>query len=127
MDYLFQHRTATVTDVMHGIPKPPSYSTVRALLGTLETKGHVRHREDGPRYVYEPMESRENARRSALRHLVKTFFDGSAAQAALALLQISDRKLDGTEVDGLAAAIDGAREGTDDGSRSRSRRISRDV
>lgn len=105
MDYIFQHRTATVADVMQGISEPPSYSTVRALLRTLETKGHVRHREDGPRYVYEPTEARENARRSALRHVVKTFFDGSATQAVSALLDLSDRKLTAADVDRLATLV----------------------
>ena len=109
MDYLFQHRSATVADVTQGIPEPPTYSTVRALLRTLETKGHVRHREDGPRYVYEPTEARENARRSALRHLVKTFFDGSATQAVSALLDLSDRKLDAADADRLAQLIQQAK------------------
>lgn len=109
MDYLFQHRSATVADVTQGIPEPPSYSAVRALLRTLEAKGHVRHREDGPRYVYEPTEARENARRSALRHLVKTFFDGSATQAVSALLDLSDRKLDAADADRLAQLIQQAK------------------
>lgn len=109
MNYLFQHRSATVADVMRGIPEPPTYSTVRALLRTLETKGHVRHREDGPRYVYEPTEARENARRSALRHVVKTFFDGSATQAVSALLDLSERRLDPEEIDRLAELVKQAR------------------
>jgi predicted transcriptional regulator len=109
MDYLFQHRTATVADVMEGIPEPPSYSTVRALLRTLEMKGHARHREDGPRYVYEPTEARENARKTALRHIVKTFFDGSATQAVSALLDLSDRKLSSADVERLSALVQKAR------------------
>jgi predicted transcriptional regulator len=109
MDYLFQHRTATVADVMQGIPEPPSYSTVRALLKTLEIKGHVRHREDGPRYVYEPTEARENARRTALRHMVKTFFDGSATQAVSALLDISERKLTPADIERLATLVKNAK------------------
>jgi predicted transcriptional regulator len=109
MDYLFQHRSATVAEVMQGIPEPPTYSTVRALLRTLEGKGHVRHREDGPRYVYEPTEARENARKTALRHLVRTFFDGSATQAVSALLDLSDRKLSDADVERLAALVRKAR------------------
>ncbi len=105
MDYLFQHRSATVTDVMQGIPEPPSYSAVRALLRTLELKGHIKHREDGPRYVYFPTEARENAKRSALRHVVKTFFDGSAAQAVSALLDLSDGRLGAADADRLAELI----------------------
>lgn len=105
MDYLFQHRSATVADVMQGIPEPPSYSTVRALLRTLEIKGYARHREDGPRYVYEPTETHENARRSALRHMVKTFFDGSATQAVSALLDLSERRLSSADIDRLADLV----------------------
>jgi predicted transcriptional regulator len=109
MDFLFQRRSATVSEVMEGIPDAPGYSAVRALLRTLETKSHVRHREDGPRYVYEPTESRENARKSALRHVVRTFFDGSAGQAAAALLELSERRLGGAEVERLSALVQRAR------------------
>jgi BlaI family penicillinase repressor len=110
MDFLHQHRSATVAAVLAGIPEAPSYSTVRAILRTLEAKSHVRHREDGPRYVYEPTESRENARKSALRHVVRTFFDGSAAQAAAALLELSDRRLGQAEADRLSALVQRVRE-----------------
>lgn len=110
MDYLFQHRTATAAEVMQGIANPPSYSAVRALLRTLESKGHIRHREDGPRYVYEPTEARENARRSALKHLVKTFFDGSSAQAVSALLDIADKQLSPADVDRLATLVEQAKQ-----------------
>jgi BlaI family transcriptional regulator, penicillinase repressor len=110
MDFLFQHRSATAAEVMRGIPEPPSYSTVRALLRTLETKGHARHREDGPRYVYEPTETRERARRSAMHHLVRTFFDGSAAQAVSALLDSTDLKLDAADTKRLAQLIEKAKE-----------------
>lgn len=109
MDYLFQHRRATVAEVMNGIPNPPSYSGVRALLRTLEAKEHVRHREVGPRYVYEPSESRENARRSALRHLLGTYFDGSASQAVAALLELSERRLSAGDLDKFAEIIRRAR------------------
>lgn len=109
MDYLFQHGTGTVSDVMRGIPEPPSYSTVRALLKTLETKAHVRHREDGPRYVYEPTEARESARRSALRHIVKTFFDGSTTQAVAALLSLAEHRLSAADVERITALAENAR------------------
>ena len=109
LDYLFQHGSATVARVRLGIPDAPSYSAVRALLGILEQKGHVRHREDGPRYVYEPTESRENARKSALRHMVRIFFDGSLPQAVAGLLELSDRKLSGADADQLAVLIQKAR------------------
>src|SRR5436853_3961517 len=81
MDVLYRRGEATAAEVRDDLPAPPSYSTVRALLRILETKGHVRHRLDGPRYVFEPTSSRAAERRSALAHLVKTFFDGSIETA----------------------------------------------
>ena len=109
MDLLYQRGSATAAEVLEGIPDPPSYSAVRALLRTLEEKGVVRHREDGPRYVYEPTVPRDAARRSALTHMVQTFFDGSAAQAVAALLDLSGRKLSRDEVDRLARLIEQSR------------------
>src|SRR5215467_13167431 len=86
MDALHQHGRATVAEVQNALPDPPGYSAVRALLRILEDKGHVKHLKDGARYVYQPRASRENARRSALRRLVSTFFAGSVTQAMAALL-----------------------------------------
>ena len=86
MDLLFQRGRATAAEVQEGLPEAPSYSAVRALLRILEEKGHVRHEQDGPRYVYVPKADRERARQSALKHVVQTFFDGSAEQAMAALL-----------------------------------------
>ena len=106
MDLLFQRGEATVAEVMDGIPDPPSYSAVRAMLRILEEKGQVRHREDGPRYVYQPVVAREAARKSAVRHLLRTFFDGSVEQAMAALLDTSDRKLSGEEIDRLSRLIE---------------------
>src|SRR5262245_36184808 len=80
MDLLFQRGRATAAEVRAGLPDPPSYSAVRAMLRVLEEKGHVRHAQEGQRYVYLPRLARERAKRSALRHVVKTFFDGSAEQ-----------------------------------------------
>lgn len=97
MDVLFKRGRATVANVMAEMPDPPGYSAVRAMLRTLEEKGHVRHREDGPRYVYTPTQPREAARRTALAHLVTTFFDGSTAQAVAALLDGSTRALTADE------------------------------
>ena len=82
MDVIYTRGSATVQEVVQEIPDPPSYSAVRAMLRVLEEKEHVRHREDGPRYVYLPTVPRDEARQSALRQLVRTFFDGSAEQAA---------------------------------------------
>lgn len=86
MDVIYARGQATAAEVTAALPDPPSYSAVRALLRILEQKGHLRHQEDGPRYVFLPTVSRDRARRSALRNLVRTFFDGSPAQAAAALI-----------------------------------------
>jgi predicted transcriptional regulator len=109
LDILYQRGQATAADVQAALPEPPSYSAVRALLRILEEKGHVRHQQDGPRYVYVPTVARDNAKRSALRHVLKTFFDGSAEQAISALLDENSTRLSGEELDRLARLIDGAR------------------
>lgn len=109
LDILYQRGQATAAEVQSALPEPPSYSAVRALLRILEDKGHVRHEQDGPRYVYLPMVPRDNAQRSAMRHLLQTFFDGSAEQAISALLDDSSAKLSSAELDRLARMIDTAR------------------
>src|SRR6478672_10231599 len=86
MDVLYRRGRATAADVMAELPGDPNYSTVRTQLRVLEDKGHVRHEEDGVRYVYAPAIARHAARRSALRHLLATFFDGSPEKAVAALL-----------------------------------------
>lgn len=86
MDVIYARGQATAAEVAAALPDPPSYSAVRALLRILEQKGHLRHQEDGPRYIFVPTVSRDRARKSALRNLVRTFFDGSPAQAAAALI-----------------------------------------
>jgi BlaI family penicillinase repressor len=93
MDFLFQSGKASVGEVMDGIPNPPGYSAVRATLRTLEQKGRVVHEEDGRAYIYRPTVRREAARRSALTHVLKTFFDISAEQAVAALLELKGPKL----------------------------------
>ena len=107
LDVLFRLGRATVNEVRDGMPDPPSYSAVRALLRILEQKGHLRHQEEGPRYVFLPTVSRDRARRSALRNLVRTFFDGSPAQAAAAL--IDQAELTDDDRTRLANLIDKAR------------------
>jgi len=109
LDILYQRGQATAADVHNALPEPPSYSAVRALLRILEDKGHVRHQQDGPRYVYLPTIARENAKRSALHHVLRTFFDGSAEQAISALLDESSTKLSPAELDRLARLIEDAR------------------
>ncbi|PYR88742.1 MAG: CopY family transcriptional regulator [Acidobacteria bacterium] len=109
LDILYMNGRSTAAEVQTALPEPPSYSAVRALLRILEEKGHVRHEQDGPRYVYLPTLARDNAKRSALRHILQTFFDGSAEQAISALLDESSTKLSSAELDRLARLIDGAR------------------
>jgi BlaI family penicillinase repressor len=109
MDLLFQRGKATAAEVQHDLPDPPSYSAVRALLRILEQKGHVRHEQDGPRYVYVPRLDRDTARESALRHLVQTFFEGSTEQAMAALIGTSARPLDDAQLERLAELIEKAR------------------
>jgi BlaI family penicillinase repressor len=109
MDLLFRRGKATAADVQRELPEAPSYSAVRALLRILEDKGHVRHEQDGPRYVYLPTIARDNAQRSALRHILQTFFDGSAEQAISALLGDSTTRFSPAELDRLARMIDTAR------------------
>jgi BlaI family transcriptional regulator, penicillinase repressor len=109
MDFLHRCRAATVAEVQAGIPNPPGYSSVRTLLRILEQRGHVRHRSDGARYVYEPVQPRTAARRTALRHLVKTFFDGSEVEAAAALLNLSGDGLDPEEAERLSKLIEQAK------------------
>jgi predicted transcriptional regulator len=107
MDVIYARGQATAAEVTAALPDPPSYSAVRALLRILEQKGHLRHQEDGPRYVFLPTVSRDRARRFALRNLVRTFFDGSPAQAAAALIDQGD--LSDDDVARLAALIERAR------------------
>ena len=109
MDVLYAAEGLTAADVRERMPDPPSYSAVRALLRILEEKGHVRHEERGPRYVYSPVVPRAKARKTALRALVQTFFDGSPEQAVAALIDESRSKLGLAELDRLAALIDKAR------------------
>lgn len=109
LDILYERGHGTAAEVQAALPEPPSYSAVRALLRILEEKRHVRHQQDGPRYVYLPTVARDNAKRSALRHMLKTFFDGSAEQAISALLDENSSRLSPAELDRLARMIDTAR------------------
>ena len=105
MDILFRQGEATVADVMEALPDPPSYSAVRATMRILEEKGHIRHREDGPRYVYLPKVGQDQARQAALAHLLTTFFGGSAEQAVMALAELSDAELTPDQLERLADKI----------------------
>lgn len=109
MDALYRLESATVNEILDAMEDPPSYSAVRAVLRVLEEKRQVRHSQDGPRYVYRPVVEPERARTRALSHVVKTFFDGRADEAALALLKMSDAEVTDDEVRRLATRIDEAR------------------
>jgi BlaI family penicillinase repressor len=109
MDVIYTQGSATVREVMDSMPDPPGYSAVRAMLRILEEKGHLEHRQEGPRYVYQPVVPREEARESALKRLLGTFFDGSAERAVAALLDLSSADLGQEELDRLAAMIEVAR------------------
>jgi predicted transcriptional regulator len=109
MDVLYRRGQATAAEVHKDLPNRPSYSAVRAMLRTLEEKGQLRHEAQGPRYVYRPTVSRERAKRSALRHLLETFFEGSAEQAVAALVEGSAAELSQQELDRLSRLIEEAR------------------
>jgi len=110
MDILYRDGEATVADVVDKLPDPPSYSAVRATMNVLEEKGHIRHKQDGPRYVYLPAVPRDRARRAALSHLLNTFFDGSAESAVVALLQMTDTSLSTSDFERLADEVRKARQ-----------------
>jgi len=105
MDILYKLERATVADVLNTLTGKPNYSTVRAQLRVLEDKGHVRHEEHGLRYIYVPTVPRHVARRSALRHLVETFFEGSAEKVVAALLGGEVSRISQEELDRLARLI----------------------
>ena len=109
MDVIFELGEASVADVLARLSDPPSYSAVRTMIRYLEGKGHLRHRRDGIKYVYRPTEPKESVSRSALRHLVKTFFGGSAPDAVAAILDVTSEKLSDDDLDRIERLIDEAR------------------
>jgi len=110
MDIIYQHGRAAAADVRAALPDPPSYSSVRALLTILETKGHVKHIKDGPRYVYLPTHPRANAAKTALRSVMQTFFGGSVEQTVATLLSVSEAPLSADELSRLSALINNAKD-----------------
>ena len=108
LDVLYALEKGTASDVLERLPDPPSYSAVRATLRILEDKGHVRHVEEGNKYIYVPTVPRNQARQSAVRHLVDTFFDGSVSQAVTALVD-NGNKLSAEELAELSALIERAK------------------
>ena len=109
MDALYRLGRATAGEILGAMAEPPSNSTVRTQLRVLEAKGHVRHEEHGLRYVYLPTVPRHSARRSALKHLVETFFDGSNANVVAALLGGEGSRLSDDDLERIARLVDNAR------------------
>jgi predicted transcriptional regulator len=105
MDILYRLGSATAAEVQEHLPEAPSYSAVRALLRILEDKGHLKHEYDGPRYVYAPIVSRPVAQKSALKQIVRTFFNGSTSQAVAALLDMSAKDLSEDELERLSKLV----------------------
>lgn len=109
MDFLYQAGRASAAEVLDALPDPPGYSAVRTTLRILEQKGHVRHEEDGRAYVYMPVIRKDAARKRALAHLLKTFFDNSTEQAVAALVDLLGPKTSAAEMDRIAKIIDKAK------------------
>ncbi len=110
MDILYQIGKASASEVREAMPDAPSYSAVRAMLRVLEDKGHVRHLEEGLKYVYVPTVARDKAKRSAIKHLLDTFFSDSPEQVVAALLDVSSTRLTRDELDRMAAMIEKAKQ-----------------
>jgi|ERR1700677_3022897 predicted transcriptional regulator len=110
MDVLYHRGKASAADVREGMADAPSYSAVRAMLRVLEEKGHIAHSMDGVKYVYSPTVRRDKAKRSALKHLLDTFFNDSPEQVVAALLDVSSTRLTREELDRMAAIIEKARQ-----------------
>ena len=109
IEVIYAKGEATAAEVQEALTDPPSYSAVRALLRILEEKGHVKHRQDGPRYVFMPTQAREQASRSALKRVVQTFFEGSLTDAVAALVDAESGKLSAEELKRLEAIVKAAK------------------
>jgi BlaI family transcriptional regulator, penicillinase repressor len=109
MEILYQRGKASASEVREGMEDAPGYSAVRAMLRVLEEKGHVRHQEEGLKYVYVPVVAREKAKRSAVKHLLDTFFAGSPEQIVAALLDVSSSRLTREELDRMGDLIEKAK------------------
>jgi len=105
MDIIYTLKEATALQVLELLPNPPSYSAVRALLRVLEEKKHLTHKQDGPRYIFLPTMPQEEARQNALKHLLKTFFDGSTEKMVAALLDLSEPSISGPDYERLYQLI----------------------
>lgn len=110
MDIIYQRGQASAAEVLEALPDPPTYSSVRALLRILEEKGHLRHAEEGKKYIYLPTQLRQSAARSALQQVLQTFFSGSVENVVAALLSDDDRNITREELERLSALIERAKE-----------------
>jgi predicted transcriptional regulator len=110
MDALIARGRASASDIQSLIPDPPGYSAIRATLRVMEEKGYIRHEQNGPAYVYAPKIAPERAKRSAVKHILNTFFAGSAERMVAALLDVSSGNLDASELDRIAALVKEARQ-----------------
>ena len=110
MDILYQRGKASANDVRDAMPDAPSYSAVRAMLRVLEEKGHIKHQEEGMKYVFAPVVAAGKAKRSAVKHVMDTFFQGSAEQIVAALLDVSSSRLTREELDRMVALIEKAKQ-----------------
>lgn len=109
MDILYQRGKSSASEVREAMPNPPGYSAVRAMLRVLEEKGHVRHQAAGLKYVYIPTVTRDKAKRSAVKHLLETFFSDSPEQIVAALLDVSSTRMRREELDRMAEMIEKAK------------------
>jgi BlaI family transcriptional regulator, penicillinase repressor len=110
MDILYQRGKSSASEVRETMPDAPSYSAVRAMLRVLEDKGHIKHKSEGLRYVYLPIVTRDKAKRSAVRHLLDTFFSDAPAEVVAALLDVSSTKMTREELDRMAEMIENAKQ-----------------
>jgi BlaI family transcriptional regulator, penicillinase repressor len=106
MDVIYQRGQASAAEVLEALPDPPSYSTVRTLLRILEEKGHLKHKEEGLKYIFLPIRARGNAGRQALQRIMRTFYDGSVEKAVMAMLDASEKKLSPEEIERLQSLIE---------------------
>ena len=109
MNIIYAKGRATATEIHAALPDPPTFSATRAIIRTLEEKGHIRHEEDGQRYVYLPVVPRRVVSKSALKHVVNTFFDGSIEKVVAALLGPDGSKLSDEELDRIAGIVANAK------------------
>ena len=109
MDILYQRGKGSASEVREAMEAAPGYSAVRAMLRVLEEKGHVKHQAEGLKYVYVPVVARDKAKRSAVKHVMETFFNGSAEQIVAALLDVSSTRLTREELDRMSDMIEAAK------------------